>query len=372
MRRVFMMIVSTGLFWLSFSQDTLNNKSFSSSDKKYLLSKAGEAINKDLPLKGFSPFGGSLSNFISSFSLTASFKKETNGKIELKYYDRKKFVTIGLSADQAIGKNDKKAIPVDLHGISSGTTGMLNIQKMFWSPDLSNHEFDRVQQIKMKYALKKKIDDTRTIMLSEIQSDTSENEKYEIKLKQPWFLNASFSVNKNDLSYVRDSFLLEEIETTLISPKAAVSIIKPFYSYCKLVGHLSFNYVYSKDYSLGNDLTLLVPFGTTGNLLSKSVAFGVPQAKYDHRVGVEWRRLFEISKENLGIMPSATYGINSKKIAFSFPVYFVKSAPDGTKPQGLQGGIELRYATDVDKGPWADFKHGLGAQLVITEPFKLF
>lgn len=42
-----------------------------------------------------------------------------------------------------------------------------------------------------------------------------------------------------------------------------------------------------------------------------------------------------------------------------------------SKPNGLQGGVNLGYVTATDTS-WSKFKDGFGAQLILTAPFSIF
>ena len=326
----------------------------------------GKAVERENNFKAisFTPSGnGNLSNLVSNASLTSSLNEGENGKIELKY--DKDWLTFGLSVNQSISKKSKEASPFNLDGINNGTTIELNIQKMFWNPVVTESYFEKFVKAKHDYAIRLSKDE-RMVTLDEILKDTTGNEKELIKdvvLKQPWFFNISCSFNKNNYKYATDSISLMEITDSYISPNFKLSIGKPIANKNGIIGFIGISYSYSISYSSGDELTLLAPFGTTTNYLSKTLSFGEPEKKIDSRINIEWRRIFSNS---IAISPNITYGLNSKKIAILLPMYFIKSSS-----KLLQGGIRLGYASATND-KLSSLKDGAGAEIIITTPFDIF
>jgi len=327
-------------------------------------------ITERFASKTFSPFGkSSLSNFISSFSLTSAYNEGENGKIELKH--SKNWWTYGLSVDQAISKNDKESTPLDLDGLNSGTTVGFNLQKIFWNPAVTKNDFDNFQQAKNRFVRQNKIIDPREITVSEILNDSIEKNRFELKLKHPWFFNITGSFNKTEYNYTTDSVGLTKIGREYLVPSFKISAGAPYFKNNELKSFFAISYIYSANYSVGNTLTFITPFSTRGNYISKTLVFGAPLRKTDNRINMEWRTTIGEESQNFGIAPSLTYGIDSKKLGVSLPVYIIKGSSKDKKPLGLQGGFRLSYTTDTRNGVLTSIENGLVAQVIITAPFDV-
>jgi hypothetical protein len=363
MKKLFLIIVAL-FFWICSINAQID------STNSIIFMQKERTKNADVfKVKSFTPSGESiLSNIISNASLTSSYNGGINGKVEFKY--NKDWLTFGFSANQSIGNNSKEATPMDLSGISAGTTLEFNIQKMFWNPAVSNTFFKKFEKAKHEFA-NRMMKDERGVTLEEILKDTTGNEKLLLKnvvLKKPWFFNVSYSLRNNDYSYVTDSLSLKDIKKSYLNPIFKLSIGKPFSNKTGVVGYLGFSYIYSITYLNEDELTLLKPFGTTDNYLLKTVNFGEPEKNIDNRLCIEFRRNFENS---LAISPSIIYGINSKKFAIIFPIYLIKSSTDKANVTGLQGGIRLSYNFKINNSEISPIGKGYGAQLVITAPFEI-
>lgn len=347
-----------------------------------------ERLNKDTRgLKLSSPFGaGALSNFVSNISVTSFFKEGVNGKIELqgKFTDR---LNAGLSVDQKIGKSTTEATPLDLTGISPGTTVKFNVQKMFWKPfgydNLSNSEIESIfETVTKKYASRKE-KDFRTVGLKQIaDSGTIEEklqaqeaiEKFGAAIKTPVFINFEMGFTKTSFSYATDSVSLAEIKESFMTPTVSLSFVKALSNKLKITGYVALSYNYSESYTAADDVTFTIPFGTTSNYYTNTVAFGKPTKKTNHNIIAEYRNnIFSRGNNCLALSPSATWSISNKKLSIVVPVYFIKGADENGKlTNTLQGGIRFGYVTSTESGKVSNFKKGFIAQLIISKPLDFF
>ncbi len=352
------------------AQDTLSNQKDLSNRVKELYSKAS-----------FSTFGnGSISNMISNVSLSSTFSKGENAKIELRYTN-KSWTTFGITAEQKIGNEDNRAL-FDLENFNSGTTIRLNFQKAFWNPKLPKASFDYFQDVKESYFKRHPETDKRQITYMDIYKDGTEEEKQaiaKIHLKQPIFFNIKYSFSKVKYNYATDSVSLASISSEYILPSVTASLGIPVLKN-NLNSFLAFNYNYSMYYVEGDYINFISKFGNTPNSYSQNLTFGAPEQKSDNKINMEWRINFNVmhvngskvsQPANLGLSPSITYGIDSRRLAMYLPIYFIKGLSADGKIQGLQGGIRLGYVTDTQRN-WYAFKDGFIAQIIVTVPFEVF
>jgi hypothetical protein len=345
---------------------------------------ADKAAFSNLKGKLSSPFGASiLPNLFSNISVSSLFKEGVNGKIELqgKLGSR---ISGGLSIDQKIGKSDKVATPLDLSGISPGTTVEFNLQKIFWHPafSLSNKEIRDLNDVERKFAdrntdtSKGRKVDWRTVGLRDLSVNGTNEEKElatkainSVSFKTPWFFNLRAGFTKTSFSYSIDSVSLEENKEAFITPTFAASVIKALGSGFNVTGFIAVSYNYSESYQPGDDVTFSIPFGTTRNYYTNTLAFGKPSKKTSHNVVGEFRRNIFTANSNIAVSPSATFAINSKKLSVFLPIYFIKGADEkGKVIDGLQGGVRVGYITSTEAGKGSSFKDGFLAQLIISEP----
>lgn len=342
-------------------------------------------LRQSFQKSSYTPFGGgSISNLVSNISLSSTLNNGQNGKAELKY--TKNWWTGGISVDQKIGKNDNEATPFDLDGLSPGTTVEFNLQKMFWNPVLTSRSFDAFQNAKRDYVEymegreRKNHVDPRTITLQRIvDSGTDEQREMlrHITLKQPVFVNIKYAFTKTEFAYTTDSVTLSKTTKDYLTPSFSLVVGLPIRRNGSVNSMVALTYNYSMSYKKADDLTFSVPFGSTNNYTSQTIAFGAPKQKTDNKINVEWRTNLGIKTTDektfsLGVAPSTTFGIDSKKVAFYLPVYFINGVTNEGKPKGLQGGVKFGYVTSMEAGKVSSFKEGFSTQLVISAPFDVF
>jgi hypothetical protein len=370
------------LFFLNanfaISQVKMNNLDFEDS------AKSRYTENTLLGAKTFSPFGsGKLSNFLSNISLSSFFKEGVNGKIEFHgKFDSSSRWSEGLSIDQKIGKDSKESTPLDLTGVSPGTTVEFNLLKMFWNPqyNLSDAEATKIDELKSNYA-KRTGQDWRTVTYGDLKLKGTEEEKKiasnvwkNLKFKQPLFLNLKAGFTKTSFSYATDSTQLKEIKNAFITPTFTGSLIKVLGHAYRVSGYIALSYNYSQNYKAGDEKDFLIPFGSTGNFYTSTLAFGKPTKKTSNNLTLEWRenlsgKTNRNGNVNLAVSPSVTMGIDSKKLSIIVPLYFIKGVDEkGKTLDGLQGGMRFGYITSTEHGMISSFKDGFTAQLIVSAP----
>lgn len=339
-----------------------------------------KAIIKDIRgLKLSSPFGAStLSNFISNVSISSFFKEGVNGKLELqgKFSER---MSGGLSVDQKIGKSSTEATPLDITGISPGTTVKFNLQKMIWNPSfdkLTDKQVAQIQKLTAKYATDNHIQDPRTVGLKDIyENGTAEEKQNALDVFRgvnttPVTINFEMGFTKTSFSYATDSVSLAETKESFLTPTVSLSVVKMLSNQFGITGYVSLSYNYSESYTAADDINFSIPFGTTRNYYTNTVAFGKPTKKTSHNVIAEFRNnIFSKGNNSLAVSPSVSLGINSKKLSLFLPVYFIKGADENGKlNNSFQGGVRFGYTTSTESGKVSSFKQGFIAQLIISKP----
>ena len=339
---------------------------------------AENAANSNTRGKLSTPFGvSSLPNLYSNVSVSSFFKEGVNGKIELqaKFHSR---WSGGLTIDQKISKSSSEATPLDLSGISPGTTVKFNLQKMFWHPqfDLTDPQIANLNMVTHDYEVRKKMP-LRTAGLRDISVDGTEDEKRSalaafnsVQFKEPWFVNVELGFTKTSFLYATDSFTLKENKAVFITPTFTFSIVKALGSGYSVTGFAAISYNYTESYNAADALDFNIPFGSSRNLYTSTLAFGRPDKRVSHNVMGEFRQ--NILKQNnatIAISPSVTIGVNSKKLSIFIPLYFIRGSDDkGKLIDGLQGGIRFGYITSTESGKVSSFKNGFVTQLVISQP----
>lgn len=314
----------------------------------------------------FTPFGnGGFGNVISNLGLSSTLNSGVDGKIEVKSKFKNRWVA-GLTVEQAIGKNDKKATFYDFtKGMTSGTKAGLNIQYTLWNPKPLSKEFnERLNELKKEYAVKHDKPNWKLVQIQDIEQDSELKDKIpKYKMVNPFFFKLEGAFQKRKFSYAVDSASLKKIDENLLTPEFNFTVgyaLSP-------TSYIAVSYNYAESYESADEMEFLQKFGTTDNLYSQTIAFGKPDFEKDHKATIEYRKSFG---EGFAIAPSATYGIASDKIAFSIPLYFIKGIEKET-PTGLQGGVNLGYLSST-RGNWSSFKDGFGAQLIVSAPFSVF
>lgn len=371
--RIFFIIILIANGFIGFTQASLSGDN---------AVKEQAAVN-NIKSKLSAPFGVSgLSNFISNVSVCSFFREGVNGKLEL-HGKFKAGWTGGLTIDQKIGKTDEQALPLSLTGISPGTTLQINLQKMLWHPGfnrLSDEEILKMNNAQQAFAKRNNIPDPRTIGLRDISINGTAAEKKmaltafnDVSFKEPVFINAKLGFTKTSFSYTTDSIDLKEVNDAYVSPTFTISLIKALGSGFNVAGFVALSYNYSENYTAAQDVTFSIPFGSTSNYYTSTLAFGKPAKHTNNSVIAEYRKNIEIKSQNgdvsnLAIAPSVTVNIDGKMLSAFVPVYFIKNSDEhGKLLNNLQGGVRFGYITST-QGKFTSFNKGFLAQVIISAP----
>jgi hypothetical protein len=343
------------------------------SDKKGLETVTEKA---NLIKSSNSPFKTKLSSYLTNISLTSTFNQGENAEANINYTtNADSTFVIGGFVNQKIGKNINEVNPFSFtDGLGSGTTVGLNIKFVLFNAR-SFHRFTEAAKI---YADQNKID-YRSVTLNSLQSDynakgvnnygLTESDIQKLrknKYHAPLFLKLKVAFTKTTFSFTKDSITLKKIKKNYLTPDLEFSVGRAM----GIKSYLALSYAYSESYNVADDITFTTPFGSTTNLYSQTLAFGSPDMNTDNKLSAQWSKLLGDSGR-IGISPTLTYGVTSKKVAITLPIYFIKGLTKDGKPNGLQGGVQLGYITNTNTS-WANFKDGFGAQLIIGVPFDLF
>ncbi|CAM3954630.1 hypothetical protein SAMN06265348_104166 [Pedobacter westerhofensis] len=357
MKKQLLAIVLTTASFSGFSQER------SAAEKEML-----EKRESQVKAANFTPNGnGAFSNVISNLSLSSELEKGVKGNAELKAGG--KSWNGGLSLEQNIGKTATKATIFDFRkGLTPGTTIALNIQYMNWNPEYTAAERRAFNDVKAEFRRNNPAVSDLTADRNYMMENGTEKQKLILKKisnRNPVFYNLSVAFNKAKFSYATDSVSLKKKEETHFTPNVGFTVGFPF----SVKNYLAFSYHFSKTYESADEMEFSRKFGTTNNTFSQTLSFGSPEYSRDHKVTAEYRQSFNNKGDTepiLAIAPAVTYGIESEKVAFTLPLYFIKG-----KTKGLQGGVNFGYLTSV-KNKWTSFQEGFGAQFIISAPFEMF
>lgn len=326
----------------------------------------------DVIRSGFVPGNSGVSNLISSVSLSSSFSEDKSAKAEIRITSDQ-WTTFGLTVEQSISKGTKKAELLDIvTGITSGTKVSLNFQKMFWDPQLSSQQWASFSKAAERYAKRKKIGDVGSVGKSDIEKDGTWYEKMLLTpQRSPVFFNLQAGLERTDYSYTTDSVSITKTDVSFVTPSITANLAFPNIMKMRF-WVVSVGYIES--YKATDDVAFTVPFGTSGNLVSKTMAFGAPVKKYTTKVTLEYRKGFgKDGNISIAINPSVTWLEQAKTITLLMPVYLIRGQDKDGKAKGLQGGFSLGYAGyNTEKGTFTSFSDGFAAQVFITAPFDLF
>jgi hypothetical protein len=288
--------------------------------------------------------------------------------MDLKYV--KNVLTMGLSLDQKLSKGDEGATLYDFDkGISPGTTLGANLQYIIWNNKKDSSYSNAFLKVKSELKASHPEIKTTGMILDTVLKYANEKERkilLESRDHNPIFLNLKVAFTKTKFSYTSDSLNLTKQEENKVTPEVSLALAFP----TSVKSYFAIVYTYSESFEAGSTTNFIRQFGTTKNSFTQSLAFGAPSHSVDHKLTGEFRQNFE-KIPNLAIAPSITYGLESEKLAFTLPVYFIKGITSADKPNGIQGGVNFGYVTQT-KDKWSKFKDGFGAQLIVTAPLSLF
>lgn len=318
---------------------------------------------------GFSPFSSDLStNFTSSASLSAVVDGGRTAHFGIKLGSNDNQWLTGFNVDQEI--SGKESVPMDLEGLCAGTKVAFSLQKTFWSSQISNRSRAKFEQAKIRMIKRNPYPDTRIITYQDVFKDSIEGPRFRLNFRSPVLVNLTASLNALNSTFSTDSVHFSEASGMYYAPEIKATLSIPFSKNLEYTSLFRLSYVYSERYVPSDARSFLVPFGSTNNYESKSVVFGAPVKRTDQIVKAEWRSIFN-SKSPVGMAPSVSFGLKSKKIAFILPLYFISGTKLDNVPNGLQGGLRVGYQTKTGQ-PWDSFKTGLTTEFVICEAFSVF
>lgn len=255
-------------------------------------------------------------------------------------------------------------------GLASGTSFDFSFQQVFWKTKITDKMF---QGLKDEYAKNKKIDKSspeyRGISVADFDDQTIAKfwASNPVKSGLPILFGAGYTVAKNEIDYIVDSFSLSPVTENRTNSNLRLTI--GILTHNRSV--ISLSAIQEIKYESGDPITMNFPLNTNGLSYSKDVTLGIPTKKNITRIQFDYRKRF-YKKENIAfaIAPSIAYRTKQKAIALELPVYFLNFKDDDKKVKGLQGGIILGY-TDKLKSK-TTFKDGFAFSIFVGAPFDLF
>jgi hypothetical protein len=316
----------------------------------------------------YAPKQGVFSSNFSDIKLTSEFGD--NSASALAGFGIGASSTISFYFKQPFEQKPKKVSFFDQSGMSTGTSAEIAFQHVFWEPSVEDKLF---QKMKADYAQKNGIvlgtgaynNITTGDFTEEEQADFWSNPKN--KMRSPVLLGLSYSVAKNDIDFVLDSFSIAPIteSRTNHNLRLTLGILN------KNNSVISISAVKEIKFESGDPLTRVFPLGTSGLSFSKDVTVGSPTKKNLTRFQLDYRQSFYKEGEIVfAIAPSIAYRTIQKSFVIEMPFYFLNFKNDDNKVKGLQGGISLGYTNKLKEK--TTFKDGFAFSIFVGVPFDLF
>jgi hypothetical protein len=331
----------------------------------------------------FTPFGGgNLANTNSNISATSSFKKGKDASIELVYKPKNELVTnIGFKVVQTVDDDATEAAFLDLNGITKGTTTGFNIQ--FGNPiDIPDAALKDFAGLLYESKERRNSEDFLENLSDIYNSSASKNKSLfglkksllDLRTESKWFFRIGFDISKSEHNYTIDSARLVKNTENHIDPIFKITAGKLLSKSLKNNWYLSFGYKHATNYKDADKITVISPFGTTSNTISRSLVFGAPAKEIVNMANIECRVNLGIKQGdrtlNIGVAPVITADFQLKQWSLILPVYLVKGIAAEGKNDGLQGGFKLGYTGNYQGTP-TSFKDGFAAQIIASIPFSL-
>lgn len=255
-------------------------------------------------------------------------------------------------------------------GLSTGTSAEIAFQHVCWKTKIDDALF---QKLKKAYADKKGIATGtpafRAITVSDFDDETITNfwADKSNKLGVPILLGAGYSVAKNEINYVIDSFSNSSTKENRTNHNLRFTVG----IFARNRSVISLSAIQEIKYESGDPITMNFPLDALGLLsYTKDVTLGVPVEKNLTRFQLDYRQSFyKEGQISFAIAPSLAYRTKEKSISIEIPIYFINFKED-KKIKGLQGGISIGYTNKLKEK--TSFDEGFALSIFIGAPFDLF
>ncbi|MEO9967986.1 MAG: hypothetical protein ABJF11_19495 [Reichenbachiella sp.] len=314
--------------------------SFGYAQEKLLITQTGETLTvEDLDEVAFVPSGVSqVSNPVSKINLTSTIG-ETLAAANIGFQFGKLGLWSGNVEIASPTASSGNTNPIGLDGLASDGKITLGLQFKNWKALTTNEIIGALTGYKDK-------DGKQVTSFVEIASDDDKRKilnklKQEGKLKSPWFVGGTFTINQQDFKYATDntlSTIMSEDEITVnFSLYGGFYVGKNINSLMRAIvlRKNSFNANPTNDY--------FTPFNGGPTLIKQSLSIGAPSESEETEISVENVTAWE----GVGINPSVTYLVNAETWSFNLPIYLM-TGKKGEKALGLNAGVYLNYLTDAD------------------------
>lgn len=328
-------------------------------------------------------------SLISNITVSSSFEAGSSASAKIAIPGKRDQINIDVE-QKLTAANSQEATPFNLDGISPDAKVTFAYQHMYWNPENVLQIPDTVLENMVRDFMKRnKIPESQRpyLMKSSLDSIATQIiENYDYSFVEPTYLNANVSLSRSSFEYTTDSLTLKTITQKKLGYSLGFSMGKVISNAPGCQQLLVLNYSYSENYKSTDQITFLSPFGTTKNLTSQDIAFGLPVFKTDQKITFEYKiglmpgRTSPVDSTmplSFGIDPALTYSFKQKKIAFLAPIYFLQAKGKNGSPTDLNGGIRIGYSTpfdvtDIGATKFLALKEGFDFELFIGLPFQVF
>jgi len=333
-----------------------------------LLNTQAQSIKTEKNKELYSPKQGVVFSNFSNLNITSEFGD--NSASALLAFAVGASSSFSFQFKQPFESKPKKASFFNQNGMATGTSGEIAFQHVFWNPQVDDKLFNKMRD---QYAIDNGIVKDSPQYKAITTGDFDEQQQLKFwsdpknKMGTPLLLGFGYSVAKNEIDYVIDSFSTTPINENRTNHNVRLT----FGVFAKNGSVISLSAVQEIKFESGDPISMNFPLNTTGLSFSKDVTLGKPVEKNLTRFQLDYRQSFYKNGVMVfAIAPSIAYRTKQKSIVIDVPVYFLNFKDDDKKAKGLQGGLSLGYTNKLKEK--TSFKDGFALSIFVGAPFDLF
>lgn len=333
-----------------------------------LLNTQAQSIKTTKSKELYSPKQGVVFSNFSNVNITSEFGD--NSASALFAFAVGSSSSFSFSFKQPFEQKPKRVGFFNQNGLATGTSGEIAFQHVFWNPKIDDNLFNKMRD---KYADDNKIVKNSAAYRQITTGDFDEQKQLEFwsdpknKMGIPLLLGFGYSVAKNEIDYVSDSFATAPINENRTNHNLRIT----FGVFAKNGSVISLSAVQEIKFESGDPITMNFPLNTNGLSFSKDVTMGKPTEKNLTRFQLDYRQSFyKNGVMTFAIAPSIAYRTKQKSIVIDVPIYFLNFKDEDKKVKGLQGGLSIGYTNKLKEK--TSFKDGFALSIFVGAPFDLF
>jgi hypothetical protein len=325
-------------------------------------------VQKALSKQLYSPKQGTLLSSFSNVNITSEFGD--NSASATAAFNVGASSVFSFYFKQPFEDKPKKVTFFDQDGMSAGTSAEIAFQHVFWKTKIDNAMFEDMKKAYAKtHNISKKSPEFRGITTGDFEDEDQVRfwSAKGNKLGTPLLIGFGYSVSKNDIDFVADSFSIAPVTENRTNHNLRFTIG----IYARNRSVVSLSIVQEIKYESGDPLARIFPLGASGLSYTKDVTVGAPVKKNLTRLQFDYRQSFYKNGEIVfAIAPSFAYRTIQKSFVVEVPLYFLNLKDENKKVKGLQGGVTIGYTNKLKEK--TSFNDGIAFGIFVAAPFDLF